>query len=306
MRLLASFAMQGRSQAVMAAAALAVLSWLMTPLIGILSGAVIGLVTLRNGPHEGLFTAVLASVASGVLGLLVLGNFAPALGTLGLLWTPMWLVAMVLRTTRSLAFAVQGGLLFGLAIILTYNSVFPDSVTEWGKILEAFSQPLAESGILTDSQRVGLIESFAPWMTGVLAAVLYLQLIAALMLARWWQALLYNPGGFRQEFHGLRLDSRLAYVTLLVLVWAYLVDLSGAGLLINHAALLLVAVYLVQGLALVHGIVALAGMSPRWLVAMYALLILTMPNLFVVLFVAGYADALFDFRARLQANGKGQ
>ncbi|HEC17187.1 MAG TPA: hypothetical protein ENI99_11550 [Sedimenticola sp.] len=288
----------------MAAAFLAVLSWLM-PLIGILSAAVIGLITLRQGPHEGLFTAFLASVASGVLGLFVVGSFTPAFGTLGLLWTPMWLVAMVLRVTRSLALAVQGALLFGVAVILAYFGISPDPVAEWRGILETFSQPLLESGVLNDTQRAGLIASVAPWMTGILAAVLYLQLIAALMLARWWQALLYNPGGFRREFHELRLDPRLAYATLLVLALAYATEMDGVGLLINHAVLLLMAAYLLQGLALVHGLVAQSGASPRWLVAMYVVLILTMPNLLGVLVAAGYADAWFDFRARLRAKGKG-
>jgi len=303
MRWLASYVMQGRLQAVFAVTLLAVLSWNMS-LIGILSAASIGLVALRNGPNEGLITAGIATFGSALLGLVVLGNMVPAFATLALVWTPILLVAIVLRVTRSLATAVQSGLLLGVAVILAYFVAMPDMVTGWHEILGTFSKPLVEAELLTNSQRMDLIESLAPWMTGLLAAGLYLQLIAGLLLARWWQAVLYNPGGFRQEFHNLRLHRVLAYIAVPVLVLGFNAELSGAGLLINYAAALLVTAYFVQGLAFVHGIAALAGINNGWLIAMYVLLIVALPNMFGLLFAAGYADAWFDFRARFQARGK--
>ena len=53
MRFLASMAMRGRSQAVMAATVLAILALPLPPL-SILSAAVVALVTLRRGIREGL------------------------------------------------------------------------------------------------------------------------------------------------------------------------------------------------------------------------------------------------------------
>jgi len=300
MRWLASYVMRGRLQAVFAVTILAILSWNMS-LIGILNAAAIGLVTLRRGANEGLITAGLATLGSALLGLLVLGDIAPALATMALIWMPILLIAIVLRTTRSLAAAVQSGLLLGVAVVMAYFIAMPDMVAGWSEILETFSKPLVEAELLTTVQQINLVESLAPWMTGILAAGLYLQLIAGLLMARWWQATLYNPGGFRQEFHNLRLHRVLAYIAVPVLVLGFNAEMSGAGLLINYAAILLVTVYFVQGLAFVHGMMALAGANSSWLIAMYVLLIVALPNMFGLLFAAGYADAWFDFRARLQA-----
>ncbi|MFC1602438.1 DUF2232 domain-containing protein [Pseudomonadota bacterium] len=300
MRWLASYVMQGRLQAVFAVTILAVISWNMS-LVGILNAAAVGLVTLRRGANEGLITAGLATLGSALLGLVVLGDMAPAFATLAFIWMPTLLVSIVLRVTRSLAAAVQSGLLLGVAVVVAYFIAMPDMVAGWREILETFSKPLVEAELLTSSQRMNLIESLAPWMTGILAAGLYLQLMAGLLMARWWQAALYNPGGFRQEFHSLRLHKTLAYIAAPILVFGFNTEMSGAGLLINYAAVLLVAAYFVQGLAFVHGLMALIGAHGGWLIAMYVLLIVALPNMFGLLFAAGYADAWFDFRARFQA-----
>ncbi len=303
MRWLASYVMQGRLQAVVAVTLLAMLSWSMS-LIGILNAAVIGLVTLRNGPKEGLITAGFGLLGSALIGQVVLGDMAPAFATFALVWAPVLFVALVLRATCSLAAALQSGLLLGVAVVLAYFAAMPDMVAGWREILGTFSKPLVDAGLLTSIQRTELVETMAPWMTGILAAGLYLQLVAGLLVARWWQAILYNPGGFREEFHNLRLHRLLAYIAVPVLVLGFNAEMSGAGLLINYAAVLLLAAYFVQGLAFVHGMLALAGAKRGWLIALYALLIVALPNMFGLLFAAGYADAWFDFRARFQARKK--
>ena len=37
--------------------------------------------------------------------------------------------------------------------------------------------------------------------------------MVAVLLARWWHALLDNPGGFGREFRALRMDRRMAWLT---------------------------------------------------------------------------------------------
>jgi len=54
----------------------------------------------------------------------------------------------------------------------------------------------------------------------------------------------------------------------------------------------------IQGLAVVHGIVALAAMSTGWLVATYVLMLM-IPQLAVpALCLTGLVDAWLDFRGR--------
>ena len=114
------------------------------------------------------------------------------------------------------------------------------------------------------------------------------------------QAALYNPGGFRQEFHRFRLDRALAYVALPFLLGVFF---TGGGLadFFRDGALLIGSAYLVQGMALVHGISGAVGASQAWLVGFYVLLVIAMPQAVVIVATLGYVDAWLDFRARLRS-----
>src|SRR5690625_6353500 len=59
-------------------------------------------------------------------------------------------------------------------------------------------------------------------VTGLLANVTSFTGVLGLMLGRWWQALLYNPGGFKQEFNGLRLNTPQALVCVLAGLYSFL------------------------------------------------------------------------------------
>ena len=116
--------------------------------------------------------------------------------------------------------------------------------------------------------------------------------------ARWGHAALDNPGGFGREFRDLRVGRRFATGAGVVAVVALLAVPRGAG--VGHDLLvLIVAACAIQGIALVHGLVALRGGSRGWIVAMYASLLLVTPAAVLALSVAGFSDAWLDYRARL-------
>ena len=116
MRFLASFAMRGRAQAVVATVVLAVVS-LPVPPLSVLSSAVIALVTLRRGQVEGLVVGGLAGLVSGLLAYLAAADPLPALAFVLLLWLPVLVVALVLRITRSLPSMMYAALAVGLVVI---------------------------------------------------------------------------------------------------------------------------------------------------------------------------------------------
>ncbi|MEZ5581549.1 MAG: hypothetical protein R3F37_01040 [Candidatus Competibacteraceae bacterium] len=53
-----------------------------------------------------------------------------------------------------------------------------------------------------------LLDYLAPMVVGLIFANGLASLLCGLLLGRWWQALLFNPGGFSREFHELRLDGK--------------------------------------------------------------------------------------------------
>ncbi|CBL45968.1 hypothetical protein HDN1F_23850 [gamma proteobacterium HdN1] len=117
--------------------------------------------------------------------------------------------------------------------------------------------------------------------------------VIALFVARSMQARLYNPGGFRQEFHGLRMIPSLSALCvaplLLIQLWP---DAEAA------AGLFLIPL-LLAGIALVHGIIGRKKLGSAPLVVMYLGLVLIAPVVTPVLLLVALADSFFDFRNRM-------
>jgi len=298
MHALASRTMQSPVQAALLAALFALLSLLLPP-ASLLSSAVVGLRTLRNGLQDGALVMGMAGLTCLLVGLFALGG-GWAFGALVIgLWLPLWLLGGVLRHSRSLALTLMAGLLLGGMLIAGYQLSGNDQASEWRKLLTPVAESLDQAQVLAPGGKERLLEVLSRWMTGILVTGFFLQAVASLLLARWWQAMLYNPGGFRQEFHQLRLPTGLGVATLaLLLANAWLGQ--GEGTTLEFIALLLLAAFLLQGLALVHGLLGLWEAKPGWLIAFYLLWLLALPQMVTALATAGLVDAWFDFRARVR------
>jgi hypothetical protein len=118
-------------------------------------------------------------------------------------------------------------------------------------------------------------------------------------LARYWQAALYNPGGFRQEFQQLRLPPVIALGLVAI---GLAVALLGPQYRVWLA--LLGLPFVVAGLALVHGMAALKEWGRGPLVAMYLAWFFLLGIVTATLFLLALADSWIDFRGRLRANSR--
>lgn len=146
-------------------------------------------------------------------------------------------------------------------------------------------------------QLSALIHTLAPIMTGLVVAGTVLGLALTLFLARWWHALVDNPGGFGREFRALRLDRRFAPVAVLIVLVALLANALTGGLA-GELALVVVVLYMLQGLAVIHAIVNMRGASVGWLVGVYLLLFLLPPQVMMLLALIGFTDMWMNLRAR--------
>lgn len=298
MRGLATLIMRGSPIAALVAAVSGILAMLMPPL-ALIGGAAVALVTLRRGPQQGLLVLVLATAGGSLLAMLAVGtpSLAPALALL--LWLPLLVLAGILRASISLALTFQVAALLGVVAVIGFYLVLGDPAVWWRAITADMLNQLESAGVFPGpevrSQFGEVFDAWAPLAPGQLVLSLLLSVLLALLLARWWQALLYNPGGFREEYHELRLGRPLAAIT------AALFGLSlflAQPLLIN-LCLALVAVYLFQGIAIMHGVAARAGLAKAWLVAFYLALLL-LPALWQILLILAIVDAWIDFRARIK------
>jgi len=293
---LARFILKGPSQAALAAAALAILGLLLPPAAW-LSGAVIGLVTLVNGHRAGLMLAAYATVGAAVFAGIIFSVPLVALYFVLLVWLPVWAIAVLLRQTVSLALSLQLLAVVSLAGIVVLYLLFPDFGEFWREPLDTMIQQLLDSNSGFSEAQLKLVEAqLIRILPGLFASSFMVGAMLSLFLARWWQAVLYNPGGFGREFRMLNLGKVSALVTLLIAASALLF----ASDTLNAMLLVVFVLYLNQGIAVLHAVFAGRQLNRVWLYLVYGLMFF-IPQVVVLLAMAGLADTWIDFRRRLIA-----
>ena len=289
MRALAEFVMRGRAHA----AALAVLALLTISWLG---AAIIGLVTLRKGVAEGALL-MLWCLIPAVGAWLGLQDFMPLATVLS-----VTACCIALRLSQSWQMVALTAALGGYITATLLLNFAPDYLAAvLNTVQETYSAVFAElEKELSRTRQVSAEELSAFQLNAVFIAGFFgvMQVIATLiacLLARYWQAMLYNPGGFRQEFHRIQLSPALATGLLGVAALCMTQNwISWAGI----AALPL----LMAGIALIHGLVGVKKLQVHWLVGFYIILVsFNELKLFIVLLAV--VDSFFGFRQRLlQAN----
>ena len=299
---LAAFIMRGLPQAVLAAVGFTVLAFVLPPL-GLVSGAVVALVTLRLGFTQASYTVLLSSA---VLGLLMLATGqAPVIGfAVGLAqWLPMVLLGLLLRREGHWTRTLQVTLAVGIGVVLLAYAIVPDLSNHWQSLLDQYIKPLLQqqANLPLEQQQAmdQILATLAQRLTGFLVASLLLSSLLSLMLARAMQATLFNPGGFRQEFFDLRLG---LWPTLLGLV-LIVVDMVSEWSLPEELLLVLGVGFLLQGFAVVHGLAAKLNWHIGILIGFYVACVLLLTPMITLLSGLGMADAFADFRQRINRPG---
>jgi hypothetical protein len=294
MRPLAEFVMRGRWQAIATVSILGMLGWLLPP-VSYLSGAAAGLVALRHGAREGLLVVGYAGFAAGLVALLGARTVLPAVSLAVALWLPVWLAAQVLRVSRSqgLALTVIGGLA-ALAIVAV-RALVPDVEAWWRGTLEDMLSAASGRALGPDP---ALLDNLAVMMTGLVAVAFVVSVMVNVLIARYWQGLLYNPGGFRSEFEGLSLPGALASGVVLVGVFAAIEALffGSRHALVMDLLLIAVGLYGFQGLAIAHHQVRSRQLAKAWLVALYFAVMIVPQLALVALAALGLLDYRVNFR----------
>ena len=291
--------MRGRVHVITACAVCSVISLLLFP-FNYVSGALLGLATLRNGAVEGALVLVGSALLGGAFMYAAIETIRPAVFLALLSWIPIWLIATVLRHSRSQGTALTvAGLVLAVAIVVV-RILIGEPTVWWTVVLEEFFSWLTESG-----DWAPFIDRIAPFMTGIVAAGALLGLVVTLLLARWWHAVLDRPGGFGEEFRALRLPSVSGYVVLILAAVAWFAT-GWISHLASEWLMILLVLFGLQGLALVHWVVKVRNASVAWLVGLYvALAIMPQPasEVVLVLALAGLSDTWLDYRTRFGKNG---
>ncbi|MBD3634514.1 MAG: DUF2232 domain-containing protein [Methylophaga sp.] len=292
--------MQGRWQAGVAAALLSAIAMMLPPLNYLASG-VIALTTLRMGPGEGAKVVTATLVVFMLLAWLLLGQLWVAGLILLTSWLPVFLATLALGYTRSLATALLASSGLGIVTVLLLHLLVPDLTGWWRGMIEPFMASLSEQPgwQLGQDETAQMTDNLAAMMTGLIAAGVSFNAVIGLLIGRAWQSQLFEPGAFGSEFRELQLGRPAAIVTA-VLMGLTLTPLSDSLTLLADCLPVMLVAFGIQGLAIVHAIVKLREKSKAWLVTMYVLLVLMLPQMVMMLATLGVLDQWFNFRKRSQ------
>jgi hypothetical protein len=277
MRALAEFTMRGRMQAAVVA--------FFGSLLPLISPAAVSLVILSKGLSEGILVALWALLPLLIIffvsDLNAMVTLSSIVGVVGVV-AASELLRLSTSWPRTLIFVV----VFSGVAATVLNFLFSEQAN-------AFELVVAELFKQIQQQQESPFIPGRGFLLGVIGYVIALTSVICLMLGRWWQALLYNPGGFQLEFHQLRFGVASAVILLtgmLVSDFASQEFSSWAGLL--GLPLLL------SGIALVHYSVAFYKLGSHWLVIFYVVLFTVSP-LSLVLVGLGFLDSMLNIRSRL-------
>lgn len=286
MRDFAEFLMHSRSRALGACVIFGIL-----PFVHWIGVVIVALVVLRRGVNEG----VLAFLCTGVP--LVVWYLVNPLSSTGISdpTAIMSLVgtaalALVLRTSVSwemtLGAAVLAGAVFGIGFEYLAGDLLAQLVKLFLKLPKMVSQGMnaAEAG---------------QFLVGYIAMGQAYGMVMQLILARWWQSLLYNPGGFQKEFHALRMPKAMG-VAILVLMLGAMATRQVAYL--RWLPLLTLPMF-ICAIGFVHWFVKHRKMDVGWLVGFYILLVLVSEWLYPLMAALALLDSWVDLRRKIETDG---
>lgn len=294
MRGLARLAMRGPMFAAGCAAVLALAAMVFGILL-VPSAAVIALTTLRYGAREGLKIAAIAALFVLIVRLGLGQNIGSTALMVTMAWLPAWLLACTLAARRAQDWPLMLAALMVLVYAAGLRLAVGDVAVFWRDRLKPLFELMAKDAgaRFTPEQMEFIVAQIHSW---TMIAV-FCMLAAAIMLARWWQAELYNPGGFGAEFRELRMP-RAATVVAGALALTYALGSKGVLILelAGDACVMLVVLFALQGLAVVHFMARVRGLAGAWLTTLYVVLALVPQVAGPILATTGLADNIVDFR----------
>lgn len=294
MRPLAQYAMQGRKQAFFLA-----LLFAFIPFLGWIGSAIMGLVTLRRGALEGLLilaSLIIADVLYYSFGAIGMGYILyDSLGNN----LPTFLAALYLRQTSSWNNLIEGITYLGLLVVILAHIVFPDLNAWWIEHLEKLFQYINQTtgAEVAHHTNEAIAQGIAKYATGLQVTFSIISVLFNVIIARYLQASLYNPGGLKKELLNIEMPKRTAILMLGISILPWL-KLPIASDLLPVAAL----PFICSGVSLFHDFISKRKNGWAWLITFYALLLLALPYVCLILIIVGLLDTFYHLRAYLKNN----
>lgn len=259
--------------------------------------AIIALVTLKKGWHDGAL--LLMPIATAYFGVLLIREptIIAVINTF-ITFLPVYIAACVLGWSVSWRAVAGFFLLLAGLCAFVLQMTLPDFITrQYQYLIVAIEQarPDLLANVLKDTIQFNAL-SLANYFFGFQLISVVVSALLPLAIARNVQSQLYNPDGFRQEMFTLRGNKIGLLLLCLLLIAANQQQLVAMNLLP-----LMVFYFLLAGLSLSFQLLAEKKIRGRFLLLVAPLIVLPFVMLPVYVMI-GSLDSLFNLRLYLPSN----
>ncbi len=284
----------------LAAGLASLLALVALPMVAWLPAGLVVLALLASG-RVAAFAAAAGAAIVLVWAFTPLFGVGPALAIATVVLLPSTLAAFALAGTRSLTFVFQALTVAACLLVLGIHGLLGDPqgvllplIAELEPMLQQTADTLSQFGIVRSPEQIGAATARVAWAT--LGWMVLLHALLAQCAGLWALGHMREPGLFGRQFRGLKLGRTIAWI-LVVTFAASLVAhrLLGHGWqAADDVLFVLAAAFLVQALAVVHGLRELQVIGLLPVVLAYVAVVLVPMALVGI----GIADTWFRFRER--------
>ena len=262
------------------------------PFLSWLAVIILALVTLRRGAKEG--AVVLLFIVIPQIGLALYDHSNMMVYNLFAGAIMVYVLAIVLNKTHNWAWVLLIGVGVALAVVLMIHGSIDNINQWWEQKMLSYLQEVNTDVAMNAAEQQASIMRLAKFATGLQAAILLLIDFVWLMIGRYWQSLLFNPGQFQPELQSVRLPKWSGVVLVAVMTLAYF---SQWPILADFLPIMLVP-FLIAGLSLTHFVVKARQASLFWLIVCYVALVLFLPYMGMALVLIALTDSVMNLRLR--------
>lgn len=252
----------------------------------------LALIVLHEGPKAGLWILGALLVPPVVFSLMGAPLPPIAMVAEGIV---IWLLAWLLRCNASWAMVLLAATLMGVFAVVVFHLWVGDAAEWWQSEVGKFLKQMGDISFAGASpgELHFVVNKASSFLTGIFVMFLLLYSIIAVLLARGWQALLFNPGGLKKEFLVIRMSKMASIVLFLCLGLALL----GVSLAEDVIAVFFLP-FMIVGMSLVHASAEKKKeMNILILICFYIVFMFFLPYVFLLLVLVGLIDSWYNFRS---------
>jgi hypothetical protein len=279
------------------------------PILGMLSILIAALITLLKGIRDGALFTIAATLPFLINFYISNHNITSPIAYWAALIVAIssnvltWIFAVMLQKKTNWSTLIQIAALFGVLVVSIIHLVYPDITNWWTNQLQSYYEHTASIAnvlntdiVKSHDTQLEVIQITKQYATGLMIAAILFNAILQLMIARWWQNIVFPSIALHKELHIIRLSKLASILFMLSLVFVYLK---------NSVALdIMPIIYLLftaAGLSLIHYLFNLMKTRTRWfwMWIFYLILIFTIPISMLVVSMLALIDVWLDMRKQV-------